>query len=98
MGNKSCISKHPSGVYRVGETRVSLDLIVYSDLEGESPEAIAKDFPVLTMDEVNGAMHSTWQTVRKLTSTCKNAKHIGGSSRRKLTCDRLLPWSSAFER
>jgi uncharacterized protein (DUF433 family) len=56
MNNKACVSKHPSGVYRVGDTRISLDAIVHSYLNGESPEAIAEHFPILTIDDVNGAI------------------------------------------
>lgn len=42
--------------YRIGNTRVSLDSVVYSWLRGESPETIADGFPVLTLEEVYGAI------------------------------------------
>ena len=42
--------------YRITGTRVSLDSIVYAHLNGESAESIADSFPVLTPDQVRGAI------------------------------------------
>jgi uncharacterized protein (DUF433 family) len=44
------------GAYRVAGSRVSLDSIVYAYIAGESPESIAQSFPVLTLDQVSGAI------------------------------------------
>lgn len=44
------------GAYAVAGTRVSLDSIVYAFLEGQSAEAIAQAFPVLTLEQVYGAI------------------------------------------
>jgi uncharacterized protein (DUF433 family) len=44
------------GQYRVTDTRVSLDSIVYAFLEGKSAESIALSYPVLTLEEVYGAI------------------------------------------
>src|SRR5208282_6338724 len=44
------------GAYRIAGTRVSLDSIVYAFLRGASPESIAQSFPVLTLEEVYGAI------------------------------------------
>ena len=44
------------GAYRVSGTRVSLDSVVYAFLRGSSPESIAQSFPVLTLEEVYGAI------------------------------------------
>ena len=44
------------GVYMVAGTRVSLDSIVYAFLDGQSAEAIAQAFPVLTLEQVYGAI------------------------------------------
>jgi len=44
------------GAYAVAETRVSLDSIVYAFLEGQSAEAMAQAFPVLTLEQVYGAI------------------------------------------
>ena len=43
-----------SGYYVAG-TRVSLDSIVYAFLAGQTAEAIAQAFPVLTLEQVYGA-------------------------------------------
>ena len=45
-----------NGCYRIKGTRVSLDSIVYAFLDGDSPETIAQSFPVLTLEQVYGAI------------------------------------------
>jgi len=42
--------------YMVAGTRVSLDSIVYAFLSGQSAEAIAQAFPVLSLEQVYGAI------------------------------------------
>jgi uncharacterized protein (DUF433 family) len=44
------------GRYLVANTRVSLDSIVYAFLSGQSAESIAQAFPVLTLEQVYGAI------------------------------------------
>ena len=44
------------GVYRISGTRVSLDSIVYAWLNGLSPESIVDSYPVLTLEQVHGAL------------------------------------------
>ena len=44
------------GTYRVANSRVSLDSIVYCFREGLSPEGIAESFPTLTLGQVYGAI------------------------------------------
>lgn len=45
-----------NGGYYILNTRVSLDSVVYRWLEGLSPESIADCFPVLTLEQVYGAI------------------------------------------
>ena len=45
-----------NGGYYVKGTRVSLDSIVYSFRDGESPETIRQNFPSLTLEQVYGAI------------------------------------------
>ena len=45
-----------NGGYYVAETRISLDSIVYSFNEGNSPEAIQEDFPLLKRAQIYGAI------------------------------------------
>ena len=42
--------------YWIKGTRISLDSIVYSFLNGESPESIAQNFPLLSLEQVYGAI------------------------------------------
>lgn len=44
------------GAYWVAESRVSLDSIVYAYWNGQSAESIAQSFPVLTLEQVYGAL------------------------------------------
>ena len=43
-------------VYRVAGTRVALDSIVRRFWEGDAPESIVQSFPVLTLEQVYGAI------------------------------------------
>lgn len=42
--------------YRIAGTRVSLDSVVHAFLRGETAEAIAQSFPLLTLEQVYGAI------------------------------------------
>ncbi|BAZ51830.1 hypothetical protein NIES4103_44890 [Nostoc sp. NIES-4103] len=42
--------------YWIVETRISLDSVVYAFLNGESPESIAQNFPLLSLEQVYGAI------------------------------------------
>jgi uncharacterized protein (DUF433 family) len=44
------------GGYWVAGTRVSLDSVVYAFLRGAAPEGIAQSYPVLSLEEVYGAI------------------------------------------
>ncbi|MGK7878620.1 MAG: DUF433 domain-containing protein [Crocosphaera sp.] len=44
------------GSYRIMGKRISLDSIIYGFLRGESPETINSSFPVLTLEEIYGAI------------------------------------------
>ncbi len=45
-----------NGGYYVAGTRISLDSVVYSFNEGQSPEAIQEDFPLLKCSQIYGAI------------------------------------------
>ncbi len=45
-----------NGGYYIRGTRVSMDSIVYSFRDGESPETIRQSFPSLTLEQVYGAI------------------------------------------
>lgn len=42
--------------YMISGTRVSLDSVVYGFLSGQSAESIAQSFPLLTLEQVYGAI------------------------------------------
>ena len=44
------------GAYRVVGTRVSLDSVVYAFRRGASPESIQRSFPLLTLEQIYGAI------------------------------------------
>lgn len=52
---KSYIEHRATG-YWIAGTRISLDSVVYSFLNGESPEGIAQNFPLLSLEQVYGAI------------------------------------------
>lgn len=45
-----------NGDYRITDSRVSLDSVVYAWRDGNSPEGIMRMFPVLTLEEIYGAI------------------------------------------
>ncbi len=42
--------------YWIEGTRISLDSVVYCFLNGEAPESIAQNFPLLSLEQVYGAI------------------------------------------
>ena len=51
----TCVDRE-HGAYRVAGTRISLDSLVYAYLDGQTAEAIAQAFPLLTLEQVYGAL------------------------------------------
>ena len=48
--------EHHDGGYWIAGTRVSLDSVAYAFQRGAAPESIARSFPLLTLEEVYGAI------------------------------------------
>ncbi|MCU1234412.1 MAG: hypothetical protein JWP63_2379 [Candidatus Solibacter sp.] len=48
--------KQVEGTYRIGDTRISLDSIVYLFREGMSVESMVESYPALTLEQVHGAL------------------------------------------
>jgi uncharacterized protein (DUF433 family) len=48
--------KNIEGAYRVGDTRVSLDSLVYLFREGMSVESMVESYPALSLEQVHGAL------------------------------------------
>jgi len=53
--NNAYVEKRDNA-YWVAQSRVSLDSIIYAFLNGQSAENIAQSFPVLTLEQVYGAI------------------------------------------
>ncbi|MBE9050058.1 DUF433 domain-containing protein [Nostocales cyanobacterium LEGE 11386] len=52
---KQYIEQRDQG-YWIAGTRISLESVVYGFLNGESPESIAQNFPLLSLEQVYGAI------------------------------------------
>ena len=52
---KEYVEQH-DGAYRVAGTRVSLDSVAYAFRRGASPESIQRSFPLLTLEQIYGAI------------------------------------------
>ncbi len=50
------IKKLENGAYRIADTKISLDSVVYAFREGRTPEQIVISFPFLTLEQVYGAI------------------------------------------
>ena len=55
MPSKEYIEKR-NNTYFIKKSRISLDSVVYAFLNGTYPEEIIKAFPLLTLEEVYGAI------------------------------------------
>ena len=53
--NKTYVEQRDGGYWIIG-TRVSLDSLVYAFRRGAAPDTIRRSFPVLTLEEVYGAL------------------------------------------
>ena len=54
--DESYVAQTPEGGWRVRGTRVSLDSVVHAYREGLTPEAIAGEFPSLSLERIHGAI------------------------------------------
>ena len=52
---KRYIEQRDRGYWLEG-TRISLDSVVYAFLNGDSPESIAQNFPLLSLEQIYGAI------------------------------------------
>src|SRR5262245_28773442 len=54
--SKIYVREDDHGTLRVGDTRVSLDSVVYPFRDGHSPETIVQQYPALSLEQVYGAI------------------------------------------
>jgi uncharacterized protein (DUF433 family) len=53
--SKTYVEQHDGG-YWIAGTRISLDSVVYAFQRGAAPESIVRSFPLLTLEQVYGAI------------------------------------------
>ena len=53
--SKEYVEQHDGG-YRIKGKRISLDSIIYAFKDGAAPESILRSFPLLTLEEIYGAI------------------------------------------
>lgn len=52
---KQYVEKRDEG-YWIADKRISLDSVIYAFRRGQSPESIRRSFPLLTLEEIYGAI------------------------------------------
>ena len=53
---KTYVRADEHGVLRVGDTRVSLDSVIYAFAQGHAPESIRQQFSSVSLEEIYGAL------------------------------------------
>jgi uncharacterized protein (DUF433 family) len=56
MSGQNAYVEQRDDAYWIAGTRISLDSVVYAFLRGAAPESIARSFPLLTLEQVYGAI------------------------------------------
>ena len=54
--NQEYVAADLNGTLRIAQTRISLDSVAILFLQGDSPESIQRQFPVLSLEQVYGAI------------------------------------------
>ncbi|MFN5965287.1 MAG: DUF433 domain-containing protein [Pseudanabaena sp.] len=81
--------------YWIEGTRISLDSVGYAFLNGKSPERIAQDFPLLSLEQVySGFQMSVYSFENKKSVPLRvlSFHFAGGKLKTPIWCDRLLSW------
>jgi uncharacterized protein (DUF433 family) len=52
---KQYVEQRGNGYWIIG-TRISLDSVIYAFLQGDSPESIAQNFPLLSLEQIYGTI------------------------------------------
>jgi uncharacterized protein (DUF433 family) len=62
------------GGYYISNSRISLDSVVYAFHRGASPESIRRSFPLLTLEEIYGAITFYLSHQQEIDSYLKDAE------------------------
>ena len=71
------------GIYRVGDTRVSLDSLVYLFREGMSVESMVESYPALTLEQVHGALAFYLANQKEIDAYLVEGEHTAESQHSK---------------
>jgi uncharacterized protein (DUF433 family) len=71
------------GTYRVGETRVSLDSLVYLFREGISAESMCDCYPSLTLEQVLGALAFYLEKQAEIDAYLAQGQHVAESQHKQ---------------
>jgi uncharacterized protein (DUF433 family) len=72
------------GVWRIVGTRVSLDSVIYSFLDGSTPEEICQDFPALSLATVYGVIAYYLKDREKVEAYLKTQEQSADKLRQEL--------------
>ena len=64
------LREDPPGVFRVGQSRVLLELVLRAFNRGESAEGIVRSYPALRLADVYAVIGRIWQTPLPSMTTC----------------------------
>ena len=80
---KRYVRSDDHGVWRVGQTRVSLDSVVYAFGQGHAPETIQEQYPALSLEEVYGAIAFYLANKEEVDHYLERQERLWDESRRK---------------
>ena len=80
--NKEYVKK-VEGTYRVGDTRVSLDSLIYLFREGMSVESMVESYPTLTLEHVHGALAFYLANQREIDAYLAEGQHDAEAQHRQ---------------
>ena len=72
------------GDVRIGTTRVVLDMIVYSFLQGNSPERIVQQYPTLELPDVYAAIAYYLRNREEVDAYVRSQEEAGDQLRREI--------------
>jgi uncharacterized protein (DUF433 family) len=71
------------GAYRIANTRVSLDSLVYLFREGMSAESMVESYPALTLEQVHGALAFYLANQKEIDAYLADAQRAAESQHRQ---------------
>jgi uncharacterized protein (DUF433 family) len=95
--DKTYVEQRDGGYYVMGE-RVSLDSLVYAFRRGASPETIRRSFPVLTLEQVYGAIAYYLAHEREVDAYLEGSERDGDARAEEINARARAAKPELFER